>query len=171
MTVLSVTGQSFVLPLKGKVQFMVYGGYHLEFETEAAAEAAVLICRKRSEGTDWHIYTEVHSRTVFVKTDSPITAEAFQEETFEEGNTLFQQICFSLISADSKEPFHGESKIEYKEDKVKQRFRVTYDGERLHIQIRRTSKDSIQFWNQDWVQKGNRFEKEFSACRRKERSV
>lgn len=134
---------------------MKRAGYKLEFQRASAAESAQALCDRLSAGTGWREKTDVIANAVCVKRDTPLGTDDFDEESFEDGETLFQRLCLAVAGQHADAAFEGVCHFEDADAGVKLRITVSHVPELLRFRIRRTTPERIQLWRLDWDRRAN----------------
>ena len=150
---------------------MKTAGYQLEFGSREEAERAAAICSRETAGTGWQDRTVRHENRVHVKRNTELPEGDFHEDGFEEGETLFQKICFARAEECGEKPYSGVCHFEDERDKLRLRITVSFEEALLRFHIRRLTPERIQFWLLDWNRQrdGSLRKSEYGSFREKNR--
>ena len=124
--------------------------YRLVFQSEETALHVASLCREITKETGWGNATERTGKTVSARAIVPFEEREFLEDRLEEGDTLFQWLCFQVAKECSGEAFSGICRLEDDKLKIKMRITVSTTKDGLRFRIRRNSLEKQQYWMLDW---------------------
>ena len=150
---------------------MITAGYKLEFDTEEPLEDVISTCNALSENSGWKDKAGIHANNIFIKTDTMLKDDDFFEAGYEDGKTLFQQLCFGLAEQYPEIPFTGVCLFQEDEEHISIRLSMKYTGENMDFTMRKTTSQKICFHSTHWnrTQSGHFRKGEFGRYREKDR--
>ena len=148
---------------------METGGYQLNFQSCKTAEAALALCRHAAEGTAWQDQTQFAKNSVWIPNGALLSAGDFEPENWEEGDTLFQRICFLIAQSMPEEVWKGS--CFYETESVKLRITASCENDTLLFRRRTMTSEEIRMDTLSWQrQSDGSFEKGvIQISRQKER--
>ena len=101
--------------------------FRLRFYSEEEADKACKICRREAEGTGWQ--EAVQAEDWMVWADSCVVSDDpdFSTDSFEDGEMLFQRMCFRIASEMPETTVTGSCNIT--DSKDNERIRITAGAE------------------------------------------
>lgn len=150
---------------------MKTAGYRLEFESEEAARKALEVCREQAEGTGWQENTDIFGDAVYVQTDTVLAEDDFDEDGYDDGETLIQQICLALAFRYPDMPFSGVCYFSDDEQRLRIRISITHTDDYVRFMSRKTTPEKQVFHSVFWDrQPDGRLEKsDFGMLRERKR--
>ena len=151
---------------------MKTAGFNLEFPSVDVGVQAQAVCEKTVSQTGWKGKTGLHLNNVFVRTDTPLDKDDFNEDDFESGDTLFQRMCLALAEKPSFIPFSGRCYFEAPEEHRRLRISVSFTNNELWFNIRNDLPTRVQLWHLYWNRQpdGTYVQGQFHRFREKEKN-
>ena len=132
---------------------MKTAGYKLEFESEEAARKAFAVCEEKAENTGWQKKTGVFRDSVYVQTDTALAEDDFDEDGYEDGETLIQRICLALALRYPDMPFSGVCYFNDDGQELRIRISITHTEDYVRFMSRKTRPEKQVFHSVFWDRK------------------